>query len=141
MHLRLQDFKTVSEYNSELFKICSKLILCGEKITDEDMLGKTFSNFHASNVLLQQQYRERSFKKYSKLISCLLVDEQNNESLIKNHELRPTGSVPLPEANGTTLFEANTISRQGHGHGRGRRRRRGHGHGCVRGINHGRNNQ
>ena len=59
MHLRLQDFKSVSEYNSTIFRISSQLQLCGEKITDEDMLKKTFSTFHASNVLLQQQYREK----------------------------------------------------------------------------------
>ena len=56
MHLRLQDFKTVAEYNSALFKISSELQLCGEKITESDMLEKTYSTFHASNVLLQQQY-------------------------------------------------------------------------------------
>ena len=56
MHLRLQDFKSVSEYNSALFKISSQLKLCGENITEEDMLEKTFTTFHASNVLLQQQY-------------------------------------------------------------------------------------
>ena len=33
MHLRLQDFKTVSEYNSALFRISSQLKLCGEKVT------------------------------------------------------------------------------------------------------------
>ncbi|XP_058749386.1 uncharacterized protein LOC131622376 [Vicia villosa] len=59
MHLRLQDFKSVSDYNSTMFRITSKLLLCGEKVTDEDMLEKTFSTFHASNVLLQQQYREK----------------------------------------------------------------------------------
>ncbi|KAM0040455.1 hypothetical protein Hdeb2414_s0012g00394071 [Helianthus debilis subsp. tardiflorus] len=52
LHLRLQDFKTVSEYNSALFRITSELKLCGEKITDDDMLEKTFSTFHASNMLL-----------------------------------------------------------------------------------------
>ena len=31
MYLRLQDFKTVSDYNSALFKISSRLKLCGEK--------------------------------------------------------------------------------------------------------------
>ena len=31
MHLRLQDFKTISEYNSALFKISFILKLCGEK--------------------------------------------------------------------------------------------------------------
>ncbi|XP_052882695.1 uncharacterized protein LOC128291565 [Gossypium arboreum] len=63
MHLRLQDFKTVSEYNSELFKISSQLKLVGENIIDEDLLEKTFSTFHATNVLLQQQYREKGFKR------------------------------------------------------------------------------
>ena len=53
MHLRLQDFKTASECNSALFKISIKLKLCGEKIIDEDMLEKTFTTSHASNVLLQ----------------------------------------------------------------------------------------
>jgi hypothetical protein len=31
MHLRLQDFKTVTEYNSAVFRITSQLKLCGEK--------------------------------------------------------------------------------------------------------------
>jgi len=53
LHLRLQDYKSVSEYNSAMFRITSLLLLCGEKVTDEEMLEKTFSTFHASNVLLQ----------------------------------------------------------------------------------------
>jgi len=56
MHLRLQDFKSVREYNSTIFKIGSQLKLCREKITGDDMLEKIFSTFHASNMLLQQQY-------------------------------------------------------------------------------------
>ena len=103
MHLRLQDFKSVSEYNSALFKISSQLKLCGEKITDEDMLEKTYTTFHASNVLLQQQYRERKFTKYSELISFLLVAEPNNELLLKNHQSCPTGSTPFPKVNGTSF--------------------------------------
>ena len=85
IHLRLQDFKIVSEYNSTLFKIISQLKLYGENITKEDKLEKTFTTFHASNVLLQQQYQERRFTKYFELISCLLVAEQNNELLMRNY--------------------------------------------------------
>ncbi|XP_019233588.1 PREDICTED: uncharacterized protein LOC109214152 [Nicotiana attenuata] len=55
-HLRLQDFKSISEYNSAMFRIISQLKLCGDNITDHDMLEKTFITFHASNMLLQQQY-------------------------------------------------------------------------------------
>ena len=68
-------------------------------MNDEDMLEKTLSTFHASNMVLQQQYREKGFKKYSELISCLLVAEQHNALLMKNHEVRPTGSALFPEAN------------------------------------------
>ena len=52
-YLRIQDFKTVVEYNSAMFRISSQLKLCGETITKEDMLEKTFNTFHGSNVLLQ----------------------------------------------------------------------------------------
>nr|XP_004231656.1 uncharacterized protein LOC101250848 [Solanum lycopersicum] len=99
MHLRFQDFKTIIEYNSAVFRITSQLKLCGETIKDEDMLEKTLTTFHASNVILQQQYREKGFHKYSELISCLLVAEQHNALLMKNHEARPTRAAPLPKAN------------------------------------------
>ena len=90
--------------NFALFKVCSKLLLCGEKVTDEDMLKKTFSTFHVSNMLLQQQYQERGKKKYSEVISCLIVAAQNNEFLMKNHESRPTEATPFAErySTGTT---------------------------------------
>ena len=76
-----------------MFKIISQLKLCGENITDHDMLEKTFSTFPASSMFLQQQYREMGFKNYSELISHLLVAEQHNDLLMKNHESRPIGSM------------------------------------------------
>ena len=99
LYLRLQDFKYVSDYNSGLFKISFQLKLCGEKITYEDMLEKTYSTFHASNMLMQQQYRERRFTKCNELTACLFVAKQNNELLLKNHQSHPTGSIALPKAN------------------------------------------
>ena len=88
------------------------------------MLEKTFTTFHASNVLLQQQYQERKFKKYYEL-SCLLVAEQNNELLMKNHQSRPTGTEPFPEVN---VISSQTKGRgRSHGWGRGQGRGRGRG--------------
>ncbi|XP_074352797.1 uncharacterized protein LOC141691949 [Apium graveolens] len=84
------------------------------------MLEKIYSTFHASNVLLQQQYREKGFTKYSDLISCLLVAEQNNKLLMKNHECRPTGSRPFPEVNAAIY---------NYGRGQGGNRGRGFAHG------------
>lgn len=130
-NLRLQDFKTVKEYNSALFKISSMLRLCGEQITEDMLLEKTFSTFHVSNMLLQQQYQERGFKKYSELISCLLVAEQNNELLMRNHQSRPTGSQPFPEANASNFSRNGNRRGRRHGdwynHGRSHGRKRGRG--------------
>jgi hypothetical protein len=74
--------------------------------------------FHALNVILQQQYRERNFTRYSELISCLLVAEQNNELLMKNHQSRPTSSTPFPEANGTSFHGNKGNHDRGCGRGR-----------------------
>lgn len=71
----------------------------GRKLTTKYMLEKHYPTFHASNVLLQQQYREKGFKKYSDLISCLLVAEQNNELKMKNLEVHPTTVAPIIEVN------------------------------------------
>ncbi|XP_058775221.1 uncharacterized protein LOC131649477 [Vicia villosa] len=133
----LTDFKSVSDYNSAMFRITSKLLLCGEKVTDEDMLEKTFSTFHASNVLLQQQYQEKGFIKYSDLISCLLVAEQNNELLMKNHEARPTGTTPFPQVNVARHdhYRKNRGRGRAYARGRGRGRNYAHGLGFDRGRN------
>ncbi|XP_015072510.1 uncharacterized protein LOC107016606 [Solanum pennellii] len=94
--------------------ITSQLKLCGEIIKDEDMLEKTLTTFHASNVILQHQYREKGFQKYSELISCLLVAEQHNAHLMKNHEARPTRTAPLPEANVVEARDQSEVKRDDH---------------------------
>ncbi|KAL0307555.1 UNVERIFIED_CONTAM: hypothetical protein Sangu_3023000 [Sesamum angustifolium] len=102
---------------------------------------KIFFTFQASNLVLQQQYRERRFETYSELISCLLIAEENNQLLLNNHHTRPTGSKPFLE-NSAALPEANiTSSRKGRGgHSYGRGHGRGRGRGCSRGHGHGHGN-
>ena len=77
------------------------------------MLERTFSTFHASNIILQQQYQQRNFTKYSELISVLLTAEKTNELLLKNHDLKPNGSAAMPEAH------ANANKNSGQFRGRG----------------------
>ncbi|TMW80577.1 hypothetical protein EJD97_018144 [Solanum chilense] len=108
---QLQDFKSIHEYNSAMFRNTTQI--CGDTVDDVDMLKETFYTFHASNVLLQQQYREKGFKKYSELISHLLVAKQNNDLLMKNHENHSTESTPLPELNEVYAHHA----RRGRGRG------------------------
>lgn len=131
----------MDKYNSALFKIVLKLKMCGENVTYKDMIEKTFSTFHTSNVLLQQQYREKGFTTYANLISCLLLAEKNNELLMRNSEIRPPGSAPPLEAHTATEAkkEANHVQSNGqHGRGRGKWHGRGRGRGS---FGHGRGNQ
>ncbi|XP_016556436.2 uncharacterized protein LOC107855952 [Capsicum annuum] len=125
-YLRFQDFKSVTKYNSAMFKIKSQFDLCGKSITDHAMLEKTYSTFPSSSMLLQQQYREMRFKKYSELIAHLLVAEQHNELLIKNNESRPPGTAPFPEVNAAnfcpTWRKRSPDPNRGRGRGRGRGR-------------------
>ncbi|XP_017182862.1 uncharacterized protein [Malus domestica] len=132
-HMRIQDFKSATEYNFAMFRISSQMKLCGEIIIEEDMLEKTFSIFHTSNLLLQQKYRKRGFTEYNQLILVVLVVEQNNELLMKNHQSRPIGSAPFLEVNAASL-EVNTISC----HGNNYKQRRGHNRGWWnrKGKNH-----
>lgn len=51
-HLRLQDIRSVLEYNSTLFNVVSRLTLCDETLSNNDLLEKTLSTFHASNLEL-----------------------------------------------------------------------------------------
>ncbi|XP_060965103.1 5-methyltetrahydropteroyltriglutamate--homocysteine methyltransferase 1-like [Cannabis sativa] len=91
-----------------------------------------------SGLMQAQQYREQNFKKYSELISYLLVAEQNNELLMKNHESRPTGSTPFLEVNATIVDNHNySCSRD---HNRSNRRGRDHNQSRGRGRDRGRSN-
>ncbi|GAA0171860.1 hypothetical protein LIER_41237 [Lithospermum erythrorhizon] len=73
--LRFQDFKTVDEYNSMVHKIIENLEFCSKTITEDEKLKKTYSTFHASHVLLQQQDRLCEYTKYSDLVAALLLAE------------------------------------------------------------------
>ncbi|XP_070677926.1 uncharacterized protein [Malus domestica] len=74
-HLRFQDFKSVNEYNSEVCRIRSLLKVYKVDLIESDLLEKTYSTFHATNIVMQQQYRAHKFIKFLDLISILLLTE------------------------------------------------------------------
>ncbi|TMW82038.1 hypothetical protein EJD97_006984, partial [Solanum chilense] len=69
-----------------------------------------------------QQYREKDLRKSYELISHLLVAEQNNNLLMKNHENRFTISEPLPEVNEVNVHHARRGKGCGPNRDRGRSR-------------------
>ncbi|XP_048634046.1 uncharacterized protein LOC106448162 [Brassica napus] len=130
MNLRFLDFKSMDEYNSALFKTVSILRLCGEEVTEEELLEKTYTTFHQSNMILQQQYRVKGFATYTDLISFLLLAEANNKLLMKNSEARPVGTAALPEAHEVEKKDPKECNyaqdnRRSHDNGRGGYKRRG----------------
>ena len=95
MSLRFQDFESVDEYHFALSKIVYKLRQCGEVVTEEDLLEKTFLTAGPRDLLLQHIQREKGFTTYNDLLSCLT--EQSNQLLKRNSEMR------YPEANKTDM--------------------------------------
>jgi hypothetical protein len=114
MNLRVQDFTTVAAYNNELFRISSTLTLCGEPVSDSDLMEKTLSTFHPSNIVLSTQYRNMRFRQYSELISHLLVAEKQQEIILRNAKQRPPGTLPTGH-----LLENHVILDPGQSHARG----------------------
>uniref|UniRef100_A0ACD5UN34 Uncharacterized protein n=1 Tax=Avena sativa TaxID=4498 RepID=A0ACD5UN34_AVESA len=56
-NLRFSDFEDVDEYNSTLHRAASRMKLCGEEITENDMIEKTLSTTHPRNLWCHQGYR------------------------------------------------------------------------------------
>ena len=83
------------------------------------MLERTFFTFHASNIILQQQYRQWNFTKYFELISVLLTAKKTNELLLKNHDLRPTRSAVVLEAHANANKNSGQFRDLGRKQGRG----------------------
>ncbi|XP_017647685.1 uncharacterized protein LOC108487855 [Gossypium arboreum] len=77
---------------------------------------------------------ERALKNYSELISYLLVAQQNNELLMKNHGIRPTGTAPLPEVNVTVHNKYGNEKYKSRDHGRSGRRGRRRTNNCYHGV-------
>ena len=93
--LLFKGFKSVADYNSQVHKICTKLKLCGQIVSNFYMIEKTLCTFHPSFWVLQQQYCQQKYTKYSELIYTLLQTEKYDELLMKNHHNCPTGTAPL----------------------------------------------
>ena len=138
-HLRLQDFKSVAEYNHALHSICSKLKFCEKEPTEADKIEKTLSTMLPEDRILHQQYRSSNFQRYSQLMHTLTQAEKHHELLLKNAQQRPPGSAPLPEVHfnvhktenkkgfkknfknppGPHKFKKNKFHKKGKGKGKG----------------------
>ena len=96
MSLRFQDFEIVAEFHFALSRVVYQLRLCGEEVTDNDCLFKTYSTFHPEDLLSKHIYIERGSTTYNDLSSCLTVIE-NDKVLKRSSEMR------YPDTNKTDM--------------------------------------
>ena len=96
-YLRLQDFKTVDEYNHVVHKVCQKLQFCEKEPIETEKIEKTLSTMLPSERILTLSYREKNFTDYALLIQTLRQAEKNHEIIIWNSQQRPMGTAPLLE--------------------------------------------
>ncbi|PHT94774.1 hypothetical protein T459_02656 [Capsicum annuum] len=75
------------------------MVLYAAKERTEKEWEKLFTEAGFYEFGCSNNSEKRVSKKYTELSSHLLVTEQNNDLLIKNHENRPIGSAPFPEVN------------------------------------------
>jgi hypothetical protein len=95
--LRLQDFKSIGEYNHDVHKICARLYFCEKEPFEIDKIEKTLQTMLPSDRILQHQYRAKNYQTYSDLVHDFLQVEKYNELTLKNHHQRSIGSAPMPE--------------------------------------------
>jgi hypothetical protein len=99
IHLCLQDYKSIGDYNHVVHKICAKLWFCEKEPSDEEKIEKTLTTMLLSDRVLKHQYHARNYQRYSELIQDLLQAEKHDQLSMRNHHQHLIGTAPLPEVN------------------------------------------
>jgi hypothetical protein len=99
IHVRMQDYKFIGDYNHVVHKICAKLRFYEKEPSDEDKIEKTLTIMLPSDRVLKHQYCAQNYQRYSELIQALLQAEKHDKLIMRNHHQCSVGMIPLPEVN------------------------------------------
>ena len=93
INLCVMDFSDFASFNSELHRVTAQLCLCGETLSDAELIEKTLSTFPPATAILFQQYRNMKFKKHANLMSHLWLAEKHHQLLLRNADSKPTREI------------------------------------------------
>lgn len=93
INLRVLDFPDFASFNFELHRITAQLRLCGQNVTEIELIEKILSTFPSTTAILSQQYMNMKFKKHSSLMSHFLLVEKYHQLLIRNVESHPAKEI------------------------------------------------
>jgi hypothetical protein len=115
MTLRVMDYPNLQDFNAALHRIAAHLRLCGERVSDAELIDKTLSTFPPATAILAQQYRLINFTTHAELMSSLLLAEKQQLILLKNAEVRPAREIHAstresPASSSTPATPASTSS-------------------------------
>src|SRR5690606_20987691 len=74
-----QDLDSVDDSNITLLKITYGLELCGEVITDDDLLYKIYLTFDPKDLV--STHKAKKFTTYNDILSYLLANEQRKQKI------------------------------------------------------------
>jgi membrane-anchored protein YejM (alkaline phosphatase superfamily) len=96
-HLRLQDYKSIADYNHVIHKICAKFIFCEKEPSKGEKIEKALHTMLSLDSILQHQYRANNYQNYLDLNNDLLQAEKHDELTLKNCHQHLVGTTPLRE--------------------------------------------
>jgi hypothetical protein len=108
IHLCLQDYKFIGDYNHDVYMIYVKLWFCEKEPSGEDKIEKTLTTMLPSDRVLKHQYHARNYQRYSELIHDLLQAEKHDELAMRNYDQHIIGMAQLPEVNYSSKGKENT---------------------------------
>jgi hypothetical protein len=99
VHLCMQDYKFIGDYNHVVHKICAKLRFYEKEPSDEEKIEKTLPTMLPTDRVLKHQYCARNYQCYSELIHDLIQAKKHDELTMRNHHQCLIGMTPLSKVN------------------------------------------
>ena len=109
--LRFYNFKSVTEFASELYRITTEMEHCGDKVTEQQKIQKTLSTFHPQNYAISTELEMKSYETFDTLVSVLLRQEKHLNLIQRNYDERLKSNEAVKSVDKHTEPESHFTSK------------------------------